>query len=139
MILQLSHSSHSISQESWEKVIKTFKNQIGSNEFQRWFTDIHVDFINGTCFMLVPDDMSIAWIEANYLEELKAILPLVGDQHSDVNIVFKIQDYQNKAADINTQTTSTLVKNTVKKNISANDIAGQAELLAKKKTTKIKL
>ncbi len=138
MILQLSHSSHSISQESWEKVIKTFKNQIGSNEFQRWFTDIHVDFINGTCFMLVPDDMSIAWIEANYLEELKAILPLVGDQHSDVNIVFKIQDYQNKAADINTQTTSTLVKNTVKKNISANDIAGQAELLAKKKTTKIK-
>ncbi|GEM_PF-1480238 len=149
MILQLSHPSASISQESWTQVIETFKNQIGANEFQRWFTHINVDFYHQTCLMQVPDDMSIAWIEANYLDELKAILPLACSEHQEFDIQFKIQDFikdhlkesektHAKASQSATTSSPRASKTKQVDTINTNDIAEQAELLTKKKTAKIK-
>jgi len=145
MILQLSHPSNSIPQEAWEQVIKTFKNQIGINEFNRWFQHIIVDFDNDKCLIQTPDEMSIAWIEANYLDELKAILPLISSCHSVFDIEFGIQQSRLEvpiSSSLTKENTgppkSLSEKSGAKKLASIDTCVEQHEQLAKKKSTKIK-
>ena len=77
-------------QDSWSRVIKRLRTEVGEHVYGSWFARVELDGMSGGTMQLsVPTRFLKSWIDSHYLDRVAALVALELPQIARVNVVVR--------------------------------------------------